>query len=76
MPDTEDDPFSAYTERLEKLAAEHDNRMDRWQHDVVLFRRLTDELLWEGMVGAVANMWPDRKKLIRALRAIGLHDQR
>ncbi len=74
MPDAEDDPFSAYTERLEAFAAGPDSSVDPWQRDVVAFRRLTDQVLWEGMLVAVANMWPERRKLVRALRAMGLHE--
>jgi hypothetical protein len=74
MPDAEGDSFSAYTERLESLASDQDIRLDRWQRDVVIFRRLTDQVLWEGMLVAVANLWSERRKLVRALRTMGLHE--
>src|SRR5271156_259356 len=72
MSDADDDAFSAYAERLAGLGSEEMRPLASWQRDVVLFRRLTDGVVWEGLLGAVANLWSEREDLITALRRIGL----
>jgi hypothetical protein len=72
MSKAQEDPFSTYTERLAGSDPREERSLVPWQRDVLAFRRLTDGVVWEGMVGAIANMWCERVALVGSLRAMGL----
>ena len=77
MSETESqaDPFDDYTEALTKLDQAARRRLTPWQQHLLLFRRFTDEIVWEGLLVAVANFWTSRGQVLATLKAVGALEQ-
>lgn len=70
----DDDPLSAYAEKLRGLDAQQRGELPDWSADVLAFVDFMDGVTWSGSLVAACNQWANGPRLLAALKLMGEHE--